>query len=827
LNPVRTMIRFCIAAIPLACCLSAEAAEPTEFLSKHCLECHDEDTRKGGLDLSKLKPEWADPKTNHQWERVYDRVHDAQMPPKKFEQPAAAERAQFVESVRSALHKVSHSKQQAEGRVVLRRMNRREYEATLHDLLGIATPLQNFLPEDNPVHGFDTVSKGLETSATHLLRFQQAADVAINAALPAAPIQSTPVRLSGQKYLAGRLPVHRTGIDPFVRVDGDALVLHARLYGDNSMQAPHPPVPGRYRIRASVRLVNTDGKPMSVLIGKRVDRFKTEKLMHIVDIQDVRADETKVLEVETDLKYSEGNQFIYFEGMSLPWFADFEKQRGADGKKPLPTDFKGPGLAIEWAELEGPLSAELGYQRMFGDLPKLPLMPAGRTLPENWNTWHPNEFTSKPLTAQSKNPKADAEKLIRTFLPLAFRRTVPEELASHYVKIVHDQFDQGVVFHEAMCDGYKAILCAPYFINYVEPPGRLDAYAVAARLARFLWNSIPDGELHAVAASGTLLQPDILRSQTERMINDPKATRFARSFTDQWLELGKFLDMKPDDVYVEYDDMLAWSMPLETRKFFDEVLAKDLPTSSFFHSDWTFLNTRMAKHYGISNVEGMQFQKIALKPETHRGGVITHASILKVTTNASYTSPIKRGTWLLERIIGKPPSPPPPDIKAIEPDIRGAMTIREQLDKHKNVAVCASCHAHIDPPGFALENFDVVGGWRESYRVKQGGAGSKQLELVNYPGKKAWFAKPVQADGETPEGQRFQNIDDYKQAILKDPDQLTRNLAEKLIVYATGAEISFADRAVVDQIVRDVRARNHGFRSLIHAVIQSPIFLEK
>jgi hypothetical protein len=813
--------------------------EVRSFFGKYCLDCHDNATAKAKLSLESLPleslpleslPLESLPSTldQHAWVRVHDRLQAGEMPPPEMPQPKPEEVTEVTNWLAKELTTAAVNRQKSEGRVLLRRMNRREYETTLHDLLGIAEPLQHLLPEDNSVLGFDTVSRGLETSGTHLLRFQQAAELAIEAALPRAPITSTVKRWSGREYLAGRLPVHRVGgIDPFVRIDGESLVLHARLYGDNSMQAPHPPVAGRYRIRAAVRQVNTNGRPMSVLIGKRVDRFQTEKLMHIIDMQNVRPGETRVLEVETDLKYSQGNQFVYFEGMELPWFIDFQKERGDQGKRPLPADFAGPGLAIDWAELEGPLDVEVGVRRLFGDVPRLPKMPEGRELPANWQSWNPGEFSKYPLTAEAANPVADADRLIRAFLPLAFRRPPTEQQAVHYVEIVQQLLEQGEPFDDAMRAGYKAILCSPWFLNFVEQPGKLDDFAVAARLARFLWNSMPDAELSASAASGTLIQPNVLRAQTERMLKDPQAARFARSFTDQWLDLGKFLDMKPDGIYVEYDDMLAWSMPMETRKFFAEVLARDLPTSSFFDSDWTFLNSRLAKHYGIEGVEGLELRKTTLAPESHRGGVITHASILKLTTNATYTSPVKRGAWMLERIIGQPPSPPPPDVKAVEPDIRGATTIREQLDKHKNVAVCASCHSHIDPPGFALENFDVVGGWRDRYRVKQGGEGNEYVELDRYSGRKVWLAKPVQAGGSTADGQSFQNIDDYKQLVLKDSDQLTRNLVEKLLVYSTGAEIDFADRAVVEQIVRDVKSRNHGFRSLIHAVIQSSMFLQK
>jgi mono/diheme cytochrome c family protein len=797
-----------------------------EFFDAHCLSCHDDTTAKAKLSLESLPLAFE----RDAWVRVHDRLKAGEMPPNGRKQPAAAERDTVVQWLAGELTKAARARQASEGRVTWRRLNRREYETTLHDLLGIAVPLQDMLPEDTPVHGFDTVSRGLDTSAAHLLAFQRAADAAIGAALPGFPLSSKTTRWTGRGHLEGRLPVYRKDIDPFARVAGDAVVYHARLYGDLSAQAPHPPVPGRYRIRAAVRPVNTGDRPLSVLVGKRVDRFQAEKLMHMVEVHTAAPGRTTVIEAETDLGYTQRNQFIYLEALELPFFTEFEKQRGADGRKPLGADVSGPGLAVEWAELEGPLGCEEGPARLFGDLPRLPRMPAGRPVPEDWRSWPLNggEFARHPLAAVPRSSRDDADRLIRAFLPLAFRHLPTEERAASYVKLVRDRLDRGESFDDAMRAGYKAILCSAEFLTFLEKPGRLDDYAVAARLARFLWSSAPDRELYDLAARGTLTRPEVLRAQTERMLEDPRAARFRRSFTDQWLDLGKFFDMKPDDVYAEYDDLLAWSMVAETRKFFDEVLARDLPTSSFLHSDWTFLNARLATHYGLPAVPGLALRRVALALGSHRGGVITHGSVLKLTTNASYTSPIKRGAWVLERLLGSPPPPPPPDVTAVEPDIRGATTIREQLAKHKASAACAVCHARIDPPGFALETFDVLGGWRDRYRVKRGGgAGTESVDLPNYPGRKVWLARPVQADGETEAGEAFRDIDDYKRHVLRDPDRLTRNLAEKLVVYATGAGPDFADRAAIDALVAETRARKHGFRSLIHAVVQSPIFLHK
>jgi hypothetical protein len=799
------------------------------FFTAHCIECHDAQTKKGGLDLTALRADFTNAATFARWVKVHDRVQAGEMPPKKSAQPAAEARAAFTKSLGALLHEVSAAQQRQFGRVGVRRMNRAEYEQTVHDLLGITVPLAELLPEDNAAAGFDNVSSALETSATHLVRYQEAADRALAAALPAWPLTNSVRRWTGRQFLDSRPKPNREGTAPFVRFEGDTIVLCARLYKHGSVTTPPTPAPGRYRVRASIRAVHTGGQTTPVLVGKiSSDRFAHEKLQHMLALFDAPADRARVIEIEATLPAGEQ---VYIEGMDLPFFQDQKKQRNGE---PVGDDFKGPGLAVAWIELEGPLDARVGYARLFGDLPQVPARYladtlAGNPVRDDWKKWSvPGEFTKYPLVPVSANAKADAERLLRAFLPRAFRRPVSDETAAYFIRFAHAQLDAGETFGDALRATYKAALCSPHFLLYLEKPGQLDDFAVATRLARFLWNSLPDDELTALAAKGELTRPVVLRAQTERLLKDARSRRFAGSFTGQWLDLRKFHDMKPDALYVEFDDMLAWAMPLETASFFDEVLARDLPSSAFVDSDWTFLNARLARHYGLPGVTGLEMQRVNLPPKSRRGGILTHASLLKLTTNATYTSPVKRGAWVLDRIIGKPPPPPPADVAAVEPDIRGATTLREQLDKHKNVAICASCHVHIDPPGFALENYDVVGGWRDRYRVKQPPPkGGEYVELVNYPGKKVWLARPVEAGGETDDGRAFANFDDYKRLLVSDGDQLTRNLAQKLVTYATGADLQFADRAVVEQIVADVRRQNHGFRALLHAVVQSPVFLSK
>jgi len=839
------------------------------FLKQHCVDCHAGEKPEAGLRLDKLAIRFDEPQQLATWIRIHDRVARRQMPPQEAEQPSDADRAKFAGELDRQLHAASLAKQQREGRVIVRRLNRTEYENTLHDLLNITSDLKSLLPDDPSVGGFDNVSSGLETSATHLVRYQDAAERALNDAVPYAPASPMKIRMTGREYLASRQPVHLPGIAPYSRLAGDTFILHAAIYKHGCMQTPGVVWPGQYRFRASVRTVQSD-KPLPVLCGRiSSDRFDHEKLLHIFAVHDAPVDQSRVIEFETPLPIGER---IYVEAWNaLPTMPDYKKKFPS----PPPDDFAEPGLAIDWIELEGPLDFDAGGKLLFGDLERVPHRFVADTLAGkkvyDWAKMNPNEFR-KPenrLRLMSNDPKADAERLLRGFIAKAFRRPVVAEIVDSYIKSAHAMLDRGEPLDEALLATYKAVLCSPHFLLLIEKPGVLDDYALAARLSYFLWSSLPDEELLSLAAEGKLtgrgvddgtkqserggervsegsagktpgqnplplspspsrpLQNSVLRAQVERMLKDPRARRFTAHFTGQWLELRKTHDMKPDSIYSEFDDKLAWSMPEETRRFFDEVLRDNLPTTSFLHSDWSMLNARLAQHYGIGDVTGLDFRRVTLPADSHRGGVVTHASVLKLTTNATYTSPVKRGAWLLERILGTPPNPPPPNVAAIEPDIRGAVTIREQLAKHQSVAVCASCHKHIDPPGFALESFDVLGGWREFYRSKHAPPGGKYVDLVNYPGRKVWLGKPVEAFGKSAAGDEFATIDDYKRLLLRDPDQITRNLAEKLLIYGTGGTIQYADRAEIEQIVARVRDKNHGFRELIHEVVSSRVFQSK
>jgi hypothetical protein len=377
---------------------------------------------------------------------------------------------------------------------------------------------------------------------------------------------------------------------------------------------------------------------------------------------------------------------------------------------------------------------------------------------------------------------------------------------------------------------YATVLTSPGFVFVEEQPGRLDDHALATRLALFLWNSIPDEKLRALADSSELSRPEVLRAQTERLLGDPKARRFVEAFTDYWLDLRKIDDTSPSTtLYNDYelDDPLRLAAIEETRLFFAELLRDDLPARNVVDSDFTFLNERLAVHYGIPGVSGVQFRKVKLPFDSVRGGLMTQASVLKVTANGTTTSPVIRGHWITERILGLETPPPPPTVEAVEPDIRGAVTIRQQLDKHRANPSCASCHSKMDPPGFALESFDVMGGYRERYRAVSDKAPPVKGFGVNGQAFAFHYALPVDSAGALPDGRTFADVRELKRMLVQDEMPIARNLVRQLTIFATGAPVRFSDRDEIERILASAKSSRFGVRSLVHAIIQSELFRNK
>ncbi len=827
------------------------------FLDAHCIDCHGAEVKKAGLRLDQLKADFNDPRVMATWVKVHDKIASGEMPPKKRPRPAQADVAKVTQWLHKDLHTASLDKQKKEGRVVLRRLNGTEYENTLFDLLKIEnTPLKTILPEDNVAAGFDNIAASLDISAAHLLCYQQAAEKAVRAAIPRAPQLGFSDKRTGKQIANNEQFKELLGKS--CRLDGDKLILHARLPDHYAICATqYTPQAGRYRVTVSAYAVGTEGKPVTMAFCCRPIRERgAHELRTLRDVPPgiplPDAGEGRVRGTVFEAEFTMNREcIVWLHAWSLPDRYELYLKK----VKPPLDDYKGPGLVIEWLQIEGPIGPwpPESYNRVFKDVPitarSLAKLEAEKKAIPKVLPKRPGSYWEEfdPLVPSSLNPKEDADRLIRDFLPRALRGPVSEELQKHYVKVVHDRLDQKYTFVDAMAHGYKSILSSTHFLflNEPRPSGsgalltdkkdfrstKLDDYAVANRLSYFLWSSMPDQQLLNVAQKGILTKPENLRAQVERMLKDPKAHRFTENFTGQWLDLRKINDTTPDpQLYAEFDQYLFWSMPRETELFFEEILRHDRSLLEFIHSDWSFLNDRLAAHYGIEPQRAgsrkgpelaSDLRKVNLPSDSHRGGVITQASVLKVTADGTRTSPVLRGKWVLERILGKPPSPPPPDIPFFEPDIRGATTIREQLDKHRSTPACATCHVHIDPPGFALENFDAIGGWRDFYRA------TKPTKKGVVKGKRYYHGPDVEIGGVTPDGKEFKNIDDYKKILLHDKDQIARNLTQNLLIYATGADIQYADREVVEQIVAALRKQNYGFRTLIHEVVQSRVFLHK
>jgi hypothetical protein len=428
-------------------------------------------------------------------------------------------------------------------------------------------------------------------------------------------------------------------------------------------------------------------------------------------------------------------------------------------------------------------------------------------------------------TVHSGAPLEDADRLLAAFLPKLFRRPVEAEVRQQYVERVKERLAAGDCFEAAMRSAYRTALCSPDFLYHIEPADGPDDYAVACRLSYLLWNSLPDEELARHAVAGDLRQPAVLEAEVERLLAHPRSQRFVEDFLGQWLKLRLIAATDPDKkLYPEFSAYLQDAMVAETRAYFRELLDRNLEASHLVKSPFAMVNEKLAVHYGLAGVSGTQLRRVGLPADCPRGGFLTQASILKITANGTTTSPVPRGAFVIDRLLGQPPEPPPANIAAIEPDVRGATTIREQLAKHREHAVCASCHSRIDPPGFALEAFDVIGGFRTRYRSIGEGDAAPRGSIDPLIGISFKLGPPVDAGGELAEGVAFQNVQEYQALLAKDSSRLLRNLAQQLLVYATGREIRYSDRPAVNDIVSRTEARGGGLRTLLHEVVQSPLF---
>jgi mono/diheme cytochrome c family protein len=782
-------------ATALATAAPAQQADPSStkdrvqpILAKHCRECHAGEKPKGDFRLDQLDPTLAAKGSEERWLSVAEQLRSGNMPPKKKPRLPEADLKAVTDWIDRKTAAAGAARRSSQGRVTLRRLNRSEYTNTVCDLLGVEVDLREQLALDGMMDGFDNVGSALHLSSFALERYVDAAGAALNVA-----IANTPAPASSKKrYSLKDQHAVVTYKSDFYRVLDDSVVCFQSSHDTAVWLSQfYPRDRGHFRVRISASGFQSAGKPVTFQV--------TSHTTGLVGYFDVPADQPKEVEFVLRLEKESG---FYLLPYGLGNACSHTPGRAAN--------YAGPGLAVHWVEVEGPLAESwppASHRRLFGDLPQAP-----------FGKW------KERLEVVSQNPPADADRILRPFLRRAFRRPVTDLDLQPFLSLVRARLAEKDSFEQALRTALAAVLTSPKFLFLEERPGPLDDFALASRLSYFFWSSMPDDELFELAEKKELRRSDVLRGQVERMLKSPKARAFTSNFCGQWLGLRDIDFTAPHyGLYPEFDQMLKVSMVRETELFFEELLKDDLSVANFVASDFSMLNGRLAKHYGIAGVDGLwEFRRVALPPDCHRGGVLTMASVLKVTADGTNTSPVKRGAWVLDRILGTPPPKPPPDISALEPDTRGATTIREQLAKHRNNPSCAGCHARIDPAGLALESFDVIGGWRTYYRQTTWAKGVKEVKGVLY-----LQGPDVDASGETADGRPFRGIDEFRKYLLQEVDQLARGMAQRLATYATGGAPEAADRAEIEAIVSRLRERKYGFRTLVHEIVQSRMFREK
>jgi hypothetical protein len=742
------------------------------FFDKHCLECHDAESEKGGLNLEKIDYAMSGRAQTDLWTRIFDRIENGEMPPAKKVQPTEAERGAILAAVQPALT----SADQAGREVVLRRLNRIEYRNTIRELLAVELDFDDLLPEDQQAGGFDNNGETLAVSTEQMQAYLAAARRAITAAI------HTGERPKTETFTVDSIrevkPYFADG--SYSLVDGRVVIFTSSdnsSYSKISTRDRRIPVRGRYRFRFQAATQDSENNLGFTVSGSSFSGL--EATHQNLGYYEVSA-EPKTYEIEALL---EAKSAIQFFALGLPTY--LKKKPGVSY----------PGVGFGAVEITGPLIEQWppeSHQRLFGTMDV------------------------------KQGTLADAERILRNFLPRAFRRPADEAEVARFVSLTRTVLESGRSFEESIQAGLIGVLCSPSFLYLREDPlpgtTRITDWELASRLSYFLWSGPPDETLLDLAARKELSQPGVLTTQVERLLGHAKSDEFVKHFTGQWLGLRRLNDTTPDQkLYPKFDELLQVSLLWESEGYFREMLKGDLPITDFLDARWAMLNQRLAEHYGIPGVKGLELRKVSLPADSVRGGVLTQAAVLKVTANGTTTSPVLRGAWVLENILGLSTPPPPPNTAGIEPDIRGAETVREQLDKHRTAESCNVCHRKIDPPGFALESFDPVGAYREHYL---------RWNVTNVEHNWGGVVKgaPVDSSGVTANGETFADIRDLKKWLLASSDHFSECLTEKLFSYALGREMGFSDRAAIDEIAAQTRARGDGLRSLIHAIIQSETF---
>jgi len=788
-------------------------AEPFEvFLTKHCVRCHGPQKEEGDIRIDRLSRDFKAGRDSHHWAEALDKVNSGEMPPKAEPQPTQQEISEFVTSLDALLKEGRAARMAARPAVAHYRLSRREYQNTVYDLLGVRyDPTKpGELNEDTRWHGFERIGSELSLSPSHVDRYYRAAGLVLDRAFPATSSEARKVRKTAAELRYNGGKSQQEALDRF----GIKRPLRYLLYPGSVHQALSPNWFGRtgpehsglYRVRIQASGIRPPGGQTAHLsIGRRTGEETVDGLIEF----DLTApeDSPQVHEFEVFLEMPMSLDFCVVatdvvdrrggaafrnalnSGSYI--FTHSSETQLLNPNAPQMFDDKGNGLfstvLLDWIEWEGPLVTEEEKSRRDGLLP-------------------PDDA---PLEVVAEH--------LHRFAERAWRRPVKKDELADYLQTCRSEREAGEKPADACRVAMQGVLTSRHFIYLVEGDPvareRLNDSELASRLSYFLWSSMPDDTLLVVARSGSL-QGDRLKNEVDRMLADGKSNRFIDDFVRQWLQLHRLGMFPPDKkLYPTYDAWLETSLRAEPVEFFREMFSRNLSVDSFLDSDWTMANARLCDFYGLPEPKSGGFQRVSLKPEDHRGGLLTMGAVLGLTSDGTRHRPVHRGVWVSEVIFAKTPPAPPANVDPIEPipPTGTKVTIRQRIEAHARSASCAACHRNIDPLGLAFDQYDAVGQWRTRELVPTG-VGENPV---------------VDASGVMPDGRSFKDSLQFKQLLIEDREAVARAFIEHLCTCALRRVLTIDDQDDLKLIQAEAKMNQYRVKDIVRAVALSELMKKR
>ena len=735
------------------------------FLDKYCNQCHNSDRQSGGVPLDIYKTTADAEKDRKVWEVIHRVVVNGEMPPKRKAQPTAEEKAEFLTLVDKTLIQVDCVVgPKNPGRVTLRRLNRAEYNNTIRDLCGVDFRPADDFPSDDVGYGFDNIGDVLSLPPILMEKYLHAADLILDKAVTApGRVQSTKQGFSPHDLRAEPARGKRRAL----KERGDGVQINLIESGGMAfLEKFHFPADGEYtlRVKAYGRAAGDESPKLSM----QVDDKPVGEATVTTDVKNAKWVEATFRAEAGDRKVAA----VFVNGSA-------DAQKGKDDQRLL---------GVERIEVVGPKG---------GGVPPTP---------ESY------KLIMVKTPANTDGDRLAAEEVLTTFARRAFRRPVTPAEVGRLMKLFDIAKAAGDPFEAAIKLPLKAVLVSPHFIFRVEAdpvaPAKtklLSEHELASRISYFLWSSMPDARLLSLADRGELRRPGVLQGEIKRMLADPRSSALVENFAGQWLQLRMLRTLSPDaEQFKNFDEKLRSAMITETELFFGHIVQKDRSILEFLDADYTFVNDRLSWHYGIPDVKGPEFRYVKLSDkEKKRGGIVTQASVLTVTSNPTRTSPVKRGKWIYENILGLQPPEVPPGVPEL-PKGKLKGTLRQQMEQHRADPACAGCHAKLDPLGFGLENFDAVGGYRwQDNKIT------------------------IDASGVLPDGAKFNGPAELRKVLLAKSDLFRKCLAEKLLTYALGRGLEYYDKCLLDEVGLKVKSNGDKFSALVLAIVESDAFQKR